>query len=162
MRRQQKKSGAAVSLGARQGLRLIVSVRRRNDLDLRHHAPVLVFEDMAMVDEFAELSERDVEHHRRRGAVPIVPLVDGANPVLWAVDGGVDGRFGIATPSGRLSSIMPGPDGLEDACITTEPGLVEMEVMVFGRELHQFPGLVHRRLAGPSGRQTMFFAGSNW
>src|SRR3981081_4371726 len=55
---------------------------RRHHLDLRHHAPVLMLENMAMVDELSELGERNIDHQRLRGALPIAPLVDGANPVL--------------------------------------------------------------------------------
>ena len=39
--------------------------RRGDDLDLRHHASVLVFENMTVVDELTDLGERNVDHDRR-------------------------------------------------------------------------------------------------
>ena len=38
---------------------------RRHHLDLRHHASVLVFENVAVIDELAELRERNVHDDRR-------------------------------------------------------------------------------------------------
>src|SRR5258707_12051669 len=58
------------------------SVGRRHHDDPRHHAPVLVLEDVAVIDEFPELRERDVEDLRRRRALVCAPLRDSADPVL--------------------------------------------------------------------------------
>lgn len=62
--------------------RRLESIWRRHDPNLRHHAPVLMFENMAVIDEIAELAERNVEHDRRRGAVAAPPLLDGADAAL--------------------------------------------------------------------------------
>jgi hypothetical protein len=37
------------------------SIRRWDHLDARHHAPVLVLEDVAVIDELAKFPELDVE-----------------------------------------------------------------------------------------------------
>src|SRR5262249_37190099 len=63
-----------------------LSVGRRHALDSRHHAPVLVLQDVAVVDEFAELREWDVEHDRWRLATAAAPLRDRADAVLVVVD----------------------------------------------------------------------------
>ena len=42
------------------------SIWRRHHADLRHHAPVFVFEDVAVVDELTHLGEGDNDHQRRR------------------------------------------------------------------------------------------------
>src|SRR5262249_24543197 len=53
--------------GARAGvLRRRSSLWSGHHLDTRHHAPVLVPEDVAVIDELAELRELDVEHLRIR------------------------------------------------------------------------------------------------
>src|SRR5262249_29300293 len=73
--------------GARAGvLRRRSSLWSGHHLDTRHHAPVLVLEDVAVIDELTELRELDVEHLRVRRAPAFAPVVDGANPVLIVVD----------------------------------------------------------------------------
>src|ERR1700716_635033 len=54
--------------------------------DPRHHASVLVLEDVAVIDELAELRERDVEDLRGRCAMTAAPLRDGADAVLVGED----------------------------------------------------------------------------
>jgi hypothetical protein len=44
---------------------LFTNPLRWHHLDLRHHASVLVLEDVAVEHEFAELGERNVHHQRR-------------------------------------------------------------------------------------------------
>ncbi len=56
--------------------------RRRHDLNCRHHATVLVGEDMAVVDELAELRERVLNEERRRSTVAAAPLRNRAIAVL--------------------------------------------------------------------------------
>jgi hypothetical protein len=38
-------------------IQMAVSIGRRHDLNSRHHAPILVLQDVTVVDEFAELRE---------------------------------------------------------------------------------------------------------
>src|SRR5262245_40982457 len=64
-----------------------ISVRRRwHHLDPSHHAPILMLADVTVVDELAELRERDAQHDRRRLAMAAAPLRNGADAVLVVVD----------------------------------------------------------------------------
>jgi hypothetical protein len=65
---------------------LSVSVRRLHHSDLSHHARILVSEDVAVVDELAELGERNVYDDGRRGTLAIAPLIDRADSVLLLHD----------------------------------------------------------------------------
>src|SRR4051794_40754216 len=58
------------------------SVRRRHHTDLRHHAPILVFENMTVVDELTELGERNVYYGGSRRTLALAPLIGCANAVL--------------------------------------------------------------------------------
>src|ERR1700730_4418968 len=63
---------------------VVVSILRGrgHHLDLRHHAPVLMLEDVAVEYEFAQLGEWNVDDHWRRGTLAVVPLIDRAVTVL--------------------------------------------------------------------------------
>jgi hypothetical protein len=47
----KKMTGAGRGIAARQSMWAAASIGRRHDLDLRHHAPVLMLEDVAVIDE---------------------------------------------------------------------------------------------------------------
>src|SRR5215467_5316815 len=120
------------------------SERRGHHLDPRHHAPVLVLEDMAVVDKFPELRERDVEDLSGRLTTTTAPLSDGADIVLVVGDIIRDSGIGHRHAEGEIvlhhSAV---------ACLHHESRLVKVEIVIFGRQLNDFPGLMHRCLAGP-------------
>src|SRR5882672_6462840 len=117
------------------------SVGRRHDDDPRHHAPVLVLEDVAVVDEFPELGERDVEDLRGRLAMAAAPLRDGADAVLVVQD--------LIRDAGIRRRHAQGEVVLDHAAVAArhhETRLVHVEIVVFGRQLDQLPRLSHGRL----------------
>ena len=96
-----------------------------------------------MVDEFPELRERDVEGRRGRYAMAAAPLRDGADAVLvvrYLVRDRVIGRRHT-----EREVVLQYP---AIAASHRKSGLVNVEIVILGRQLNQLPRLMHRRLAG--------------
>src|SRR5258708_2602896 len=105
------------------------SIGRRHDHDPRHHTSVLVLEDVAVIDELAQLGERDLLDDRRRGASAVAPLGNGANAVLVVADLIRDGWVGHGHAKREVvldDVARVGPHLLD------ETRLLQVEVMVLG------------------------------
>ena len=139
-------------------LRNVGLERRRNHLDLRHHPSVLMLEDVAVVDELTKIRECDIDLERRRSTVAASPLIDRTDTALVVHHLIQDGRIRrrdserpIILKNAAAHRRIDGR-GEDRVCGSrslhrTEPGLVNMEVVILGRQLHQFPRLVSWCLA---------------
>src|SRR5580693_10400545 len=119
----------------------IVSIGGRHHLDPRHHATVLVLEDVAVVDEFSKLGERDVENLRVRVAMAVAPLRYRADAVLVVEDLVLDAGVGHRHTERKII--------LRHAAIAAghhKSRLMQMKIVVFRRQLNELPGLVYRSL----------------
>ncbi len=113
----------------------------RHDADFRHHASVLMFEYMAVVDEVANLLEWDFNNHSTRFAGPGAPGVYrpiASRSVAFEIRAVrhrhiVEQGVSIENVDGYFLSI--GARRRDQA----ETGLMNMEVMVFAGEVDQFP-----------------------
>src|SRR5215510_5793140 len=111
-------------------------VGRWHNHDPGHHAPVLVLEDVAVIDELAELAERYLLNDRGRDAMALAPLRRQADAVLIVVDLVGDGRVRHCYAQGK---VVLDNLALARADLLDEPRLVQVKVVVLGRQLNQLP-----------------------
>ncbi len=109
----------------------------RHYADMCHHSAVFVFQNMAVIDEVAELGERDFDHDRCHVACTAAPRSNGSIAGRTTVINReiVHQCAGFVAASRRWLHY-------------TKPGLVYVKVVVFAGHVDQFPGLLHGLVAG--------------
>ena len=112
-----------------------------HDADFRHHASVLVFKNVTVVDEVADLLEWDFNNHSARFAGPGAPGVYGpiaSSSIAFEIRAVrhrhiVEQGVSVKNVDGYFLPI--GSRRRDQA----ETGLMNMEVMVLAGEVDQFP-----------------------
>jgi hypothetical protein len=97
-----------------------------------------------MVDELADLRERYVENARRRLAMAAAPLRNGADAVLIVEDPILHACIRYRHAVRKV--VLP---HASVAALHHEFRLAQVEVVVLGRDRHQFSRRMHRNLIGP-------------
>ena len=94
-----------------------------------------------MINELAELRERDIDDDRRRSALAVAPLIDGADAVLAVIDVrdvrcGYTKRQVVLDDAGadrRVERPMERRIHRGQFPHLTESRLMDMEIVIFGR-----------------------------
>src|SRR6185437_5323159 len=103
-----------------------------NDANVRHHATVLMFQDVAVIDKIANLRKRNLDLDRRHLAGSALPGRDATVAFRTAVIHRHVIHHTAAVATGRI--------GWQHA----KAGLVNMEVVVLPGDIHKLPAFGHR------------------